>query len=68
MSTHGHPPADQLSAFLAGKLSRTHAVGVEAHLSCCPSCAESLQALPDDRLVMLVRSAVTPVPAAPGAT
>jgi serine/threonine protein kinase len=51
----GHPQADELAAFSAGKLDEDTLTRIEGHLTGCAECRESLKSLPPDRLTMLLR-------------
>jgi WD40 repeat protein len=69
-----HPPAEQLSAFLLGKLGGDHSAEVERHLTTCEVCAALLQTAPDDSLIGLFRQGQSlaagegPVPLMSGAS
>src|SRR5262245_47172351 len=54
-----HPSPERLAAFRVGKLSPSELIETESHVSDCPSCCQSLKALPDDSLVHHLREAVT---------
>jgi serine/threonine protein kinase len=51
----GHPQADELAAFVAGKLDEDALTRIEGHLTDCAQCRDSLKSVPPDRLTMLLR-------------
>jgi WD40 repeat protein/serine/threonine protein kinase len=63
-----HPSLERLAAFRVGDLSAEELTETERHVADCPSCCQSLQALPDDSLVQRLREAVTTPELGNGAT
>jgi putative intracellular protease/amidase/predicted Ser/Thr protein kinase len=55
-----HPTLEQLSDFLAGKLSERERITVERHVGACTQCCEALAKLPPDTLVERMRHSDTP--------
>lgn len=51
-----HPSAEQLAAYAHGTLSESDDKAIEEHLCQCEACCRTLDALPDDRIVALLRS------------
>jgi anti-sigma factor RsiW len=52
---HRHPTGEILKRFAQGRLGDSEMTVVERHLEGCEACCQSLQELPDDRLVGLLR-------------
>src|SRR4051812_8927767 len=52
-----HPSAEELSAFALGQLSGDFSTAVEGHVADCPECQARAAAMPDDRLLGLLRTA-----------
>ena len=50
-----HPGTQQLSFFALGRLSDNEARLVADHVSSCPECEAALGAVPDDRILSLIR-------------
>src|SRR5262249_43226673 len=63
-----HPSPERLAAFRVGNLSPEELAETERHVADCPSCCQSLKALPDDSLVQCLREAVTTPELAAGGT
>lgn len=59
----GHPDVERLAAFGYGLLAPEAAATVENHIGSCASCRDTLETLPDDRFVSLLRSAAADTPA-----
>jgi anti-sigma factor RsiW len=53
-----HPTADELSAFLNGRLPVVRQSAVEQHVDGCPSCLNVLSRVPEGGLARLAREAV----------
>ena len=70
MTPPKHPDAETLGRFVQGRLDRRAMARVEAHLRACPRCGEAALLVPDDRLVMLLRTrtAGTPTGSRPDTT
>jgi hypothetical protein len=51
-----HPSAAQLTAFDTGQLAGQEREAVEQHVHGCPECCRTLDALPEDPLVAVVRA------------
>lgn len=56
-----HPTAEQLHAFILGKLSLAEHDQVEEHVSDCDTCCDQLKSIPDDTLIDRVKNADTPI-------
>jgi WD40 repeat protein len=63
-----HPGQERLAAFRVGKVSPEELTEIEHHLADCPSCCQSLKALPDDSLIDRLREAVSAATLQPEAT
>ncbi|HRX77771.1 MAG TPA: zf-HC2 domain-containing protein, partial [Pirellulaceae bacterium] len=50
-----HPTAEQLRAFILGKLTAEEHDRVEEHVGGCDSCCEALGSIPDDTLINQVK-------------
>jgi hypothetical protein len=64
----GHPKLEQLAAFRQGSLDEEELAELENHLAGCAVCCRSLQTLPDDSFLLLVRKSfdVPPLPVVAG--
>lgn len=51
-----HPSDPDLAAFALGQLDDDRSVEIEAHLAACDACRATVEAVPDDHFVELVRS------------
>jgi hypothetical protein len=60
-----HPAAEQLAAYGLGKLSEADTAAVAGHLEACDACRRTVEGVPPDSFIGMVRSAK---PAAPQAT
>jgi predicted Ser/Thr protein kinase len=60
----GHPTADELAAFLHGRLTPAEVAALEPHVAECAACCRVLRGLPDDGVVAALRA---PGPADAGA-
>ena len=56
-----HPTAEQLRAFILGKLTAEEHDRVEEHVGGCDSCCEALGSIPDDTLINQVKNADTSI-------
>ena len=56
-----HPPPAALEAFALGRLQGPNMERVTAHLTTCPVCSRAVDAVPADRLIMLLRRGVEAV-------
>lgn len=56
-----HPTAEQLRAFILGKLAADEHDRVEEHVGDCDSCCGALQSIPDDTLINQVKNADTSI-------
>jgi anti-sigma factor ChrR (cupin superfamily) len=56
-----HPPPATLKAFALGRLHGPDMERVTAHLANCPVCSRAADAVPADRLIMLLRRGVEAV-------
>src|SRR5947208_147151 len=54
-----HPNVERLKAYGLGRLDPESASQIEQHVATCPTCCDSLVTVPDDKLVSLLRSAVS---------
>ncbi len=63
-----HPAAERLAAFSAGHLSEADSAEIEAHLIDCVVCSGTLEAMPQDSLVALLRGEKAKAAVAGGAT
>jgi WD40 repeat protein len=63
-----HPKLEQLAAFRQGSLDEEELAEIENHLADCAVCCRSLQTLPDDSFLLLVRKSfdVPPLPVVAG--
>ena len=52
---HPHPSLEKLSAFDAGRLRDAEWEEIEQHVARCGPCCRELEALPADRLAVLLR-------------
>jgi serine/threonine-protein kinase len=52
-----HPDPERLAAYGLGRLDDLEADSIHAHLETCAACRSAVEALPDDALAALVRSA-----------
>jgi hypothetical protein len=57
MSHSRHPDPQTLEHFVLGRLDRRTMARVEGHLTDCMVCEQVATQVPDDRLVMLLRTA-----------
>jgi hypothetical protein len=54
-----HPTAEQLADFDTGRLAPEERQAVERHVALCPACCRTLEAVPEDGLVALLRASAT---------
>lgn len=66
MTNIKHPSVDELSAFSLGRLSQEQSQQIEAHVSSCDSCCQTMMSISsDDTFVELIQNANQAEPIAP---